>query len=115
MPPEFALSKLEYEMLDTLVDDDETTAIILHDLRNPNNARAFSEEAKALDFVVLDAVFSRLAELGLVGRKQEATDGFRRPQRGVSFTWWCLTEKGRRAWEAWAEPQESRALRPPPR
>ncbi len=95
------LSALELEILDTLVDSDETTALILRDLRNPHNAASFSERAKELDFARLDAVFRQLAERGLVAAKQEPTDGFALPRPGVSFTWWSLTDEGRRTWEAY--------------
>ncbi len=98
---EGGLSELDYEVLDTIADADETTAIVLHDLRNPNNAPWCSDDAKALDFAALDAVFGRLVDLGLVARKEEPTDGFEQPRAGVSFTWWCMTENGRRAWAAW--------------
>ena len=62
------LSELEYEILDSIVDADETTALILRDIRTPINEESFSADAKALDFDALDAVFDRLAERGLVAR-----------------------------------------------
>lgn len=97
------LSNLEYETLDLVVQEDESTALILSDLRNPLNAAPFSTEAKALDSATLDAVFGRLANLGLVSRKQEASDGFELPQPGVSYTWWSATDEGLRVWKAWAD------------
>ncbi len=96
------LSELEYEILDLVVQEDETTALILSDLRNPNNAAWFSAEAKALDFALLDAVFGRLADLGLVSRKEESTDGFALSRPGVTYTWWSMTSEGRRVRDAWA-------------
>ncbi len=96
------LSELEYEILDLVVQEDETTALILKDLRNLNNAAQLSAEAEALDFAGLDAVFERLADLGLVSRKQESTDGFELPRPGVTYTWWSITGEGRRVWDAWA-------------
>jgi hypothetical protein len=97
-----ALTDLEYEILDCVVDSDETTRIILWDMSNPANADAFSIDAKRLDFDGLNRVFERLADLGLVARKEEATDGFEHPRRGVRYTWWSVTEEGRRVWQAWA-------------
>lgn len=67
---EGGLSELDYEILDTIADGDETTAIVLRDLRNPNNAPWCSDDAEALDFAALDAVFGRLVDLGLVARKE---------------------------------------------
>jgi hypothetical protein len=41
---DLSLSAFDHELLDWLADDEETTAIILNDLRNPNNASRFSAE-----------------------------------------------------------------------
>jgi hypothetical protein len=96
------LTDLDYEILDCVIDSDETTRIILWDINNPVHADTFSADAKQLDFDALNHVFERLTELGLVTGKEEATDGFEHPRPGVTYTWWSVTEEGRRVWRAWA-------------
>lgn len=96
---ELSLSAFDHELLDWLAQDEETTAIILNDLRNPNNASRFSAEMKALDFDDIDAALHRLAGLGLVKGHQETSDGLQM-EPGVTYTWWGLTDDGRRAWQA---------------
>src|SRR3954469_22077155 len=97
--PDLSLSAFDYELLDWLVQEEETTAIILNDLRNPNNASRFTDDMKALDFNDIDAALHRLADLGLVVGHQEASDGYQIAP-GVTYTWWGLTDAGRSTWEA---------------
>jgi hypothetical protein len=101
-----SLTSFDYELLDWLAQDDETTAIMVNDLRNPNNASRFSAEMRALEFDDVDAALHRLADVGLVKGHQEPSDGYQMAP-GVTYTWWGLTEDGRRAWEAWdaAQPE----------
>ena len=94
------LTDLHYEILDLVADEDESTAAALQTLHHPS-ASPFSEQALALDFIGLDAVFEELQAHGLVEPKFEVTDGVQRPRPGVTYTWWSMTEKGRRAWDLW--------------
>jgi hypothetical protein len=82
-----SLSELDYEVLDLLVQDDESVATTLATIRNPNIAASFSPPARALDVDSLEAIFRRLANLGLVEGHQELSDGYRM-QPGVTYTWW---------------------------
>src|SRR3954463_15251121 len=95
-----SLSEVDYEVLGLLVDDEESVATILATVRNPNIAATFSAAARVLDVDGLEAIFRRLADLGLVGGHQELSDGYRM-EPGVTYTWWGLTSEGRRTWEVW--------------
>jgi hypothetical protein len=90
------IADLEREILTTVCDDDETTRLILEDLHNRNNAEHFSDEAKRLDFDALDAVFKSLEAQGLVTSRPESTDGREHPRPRVTYTWWRITDAGRR-------------------
>src|SRR4051794_15767870 len=95
-----SLSEVDYEVLDLLVQDEESVATILATVRNPNVAARFSPAARALDVGGLEAILRRLADLGLVEGHEELSDGYRM-EPDATYTWWGLTTGGRRAWEVW--------------
>jgi hypothetical protein len=101
-----APTPLELEILNTLADGDETTALILIDLHRAANADDHSDEAKELDGDRLNVVFERLVALGLVARTEDGWDGVSEQRAGVPTTWWSMTKRGWETWEQWAANQD---------
>lgn len=96
-----SVSALELEILELIVDHEESTATVFPDLRtNP-----YSAEARALEVAELNAVFLRLVHLGLAEAEQRAFDGYQ-AETGVTYTWWSITDKGRQTWLACVSAQD---------
>jgi len=88
---------LDLEILGHLLDDKESTATVLETLRRPGNRDWVSHAAAGLSAEDLDTILRRLRSFGLVTSGEEATDGYRLTDPGESFTWWIVTDAGRRA------------------
>jgi hypothetical protein len=96
-----APTPLELEILNTLADGDETTAVVLFDLHRPANADDHSDEARGLNLDRLNAVFERLEALGLVARTDGGWDGVGEQRAGTPTNWWSMTKRGRDTWQRW--------------
>ncbi len=96
---------LDLEILGHLLNDAESSATVLATLRLPVNRDQVSQAASRLTLADLDGIFEHLRSLGLVTAHQEASDGYQLAEPGRSFTWWTITEAGRRACDDWDPPQ----------